>query len=345
MRAKPLCALLLVLMMLLVPAGGALGAGEGEDLFELPDDWTLIQSDSGLLPPMEMVLFTSYLPATGYTKDSRPSNIVRLLQVIVFEEEPDQARAEEIAESVLLRDAIGREFVPLEVRLSFNEMYGFPQIDFLYFLDVDYGKDVWKVRCEDCLYSLVNVPDVPEAESLTATPEPTPAPTPTPVPGEKGEVIRLLAEARDDRIPRKPSDGPEGLEAVKGRLVIAIFNPSGELAEYSPEAEGDFHGFPRELLADSLETGDRLILIYRTSKAIGYYTSGGQALRAYTRVAIIDLTDGRSFGRYVEVVNDPPQTIRGGPGAGAAGAYEPEKALASIRVRLGLEEPEVTPVP
>lgn len=157
----------------------------------------------------------------------------------------------------------------------------------------------------------------------TATPEPTPAPDP--------ETVRLQAMLEDFR--SGEHERTDELPAPEGKVSIIFFDPD-EQPETSDEAARtgtDFHGIPAEYLALSAEEADTVYMIYRRESYIGNYSNGGPAFRAFTNIAMIHGTDEQL---YRAAVNDPPEKIQAGPGSGAVGEYEPEKAFAAILEKL-----------
>ena len=302
----------------------------GENTFMDPG-WPYIELESGKI--LLMTTFTNYQPAIG-VETSSLAPYVWMLSLMNESEDLSDEEAASLATAIVMRNFMGTEFPASETRMTYDDA-GTQRFDLIYYVDMDLDRYAWELRCGNVLYHPGDVDDVEEMK-------PTPKPTATPIPGEKGEVTRLLERYRADEL-QGAGKSAEDLSAYEGKLVIAVFSYDGKLKEYSPETEGDFHGIPREKLADSLEYADRVIMVYRTSKQIGYYSTGGAALRAYTRVTSIVTETKRAYKNVLIATNDPPQTIRGRVGAGAAGEYEPEKALEYIRGKI--EELEAANAP
>ena len=176
------------------------------------------------------------------------------------------------------------------------------------------------------IYPLENVPDADGFRADLFTPEPTATPEP------KSELQTALEERLQKFKDRGLSAGEE-IPPLEGQVFVAVFN-SSELLETSAEAAQagtDFHGIPAARLAASYGEQDTLLLVYRGSRQVGYYSTGGIALRVFTNVAVIR---GSSERKVCVAVNEPPERITATVGNGGAGEYEPETALRLIAERL-----------
>ena len=317
MTIKRILAACLMLCLL-----AAAPAARAEDFIYSDPGWPYIELDSG--KTLFMTTFTNYQPAMGIETTSL-APYVWMLSLMNETADLSDEEVASLATSIVMRNFMGTEFPAQETRVTYDDA-GMQLFDLIYYVDMDLDRYSWNIRCGNVIYYPGDVDDVEEMK-------PTPKPTATPIPGEKGEVTRLMEQILADEL-KSTGKSAEDLSAYEGKLAIAVFNIDGKVSEYSPETKGDFHGIPRDKLADSLGQADRLILVYRTSRMIGYYSTGGAALRAYTRVTAVDLSTGRAYKNVLIVTNDPPKTIKGRVGSGAAGEYEPEKALDFVRGKI-----------
>ena len=202
-----------------------------------------------------------------------------------------------------------------------------PPTDTVLFQGTEYFEgDSYFLQLNNQIYPLQNVPDLDTYSPDLFTPEPTATPEPK-------SGLQVLLEDRLQKFKDRSLSAGDEIPALEGQVYIAVFN-SSELLETSDEAAqtgSDFHEIPAARLAASYEEADTVLLIYRGSRQVGYYSTGGIALRVYTNVAVIH---GSSEKKVCVAVNEPPEKIAAITGNGGAGEYEPETALRLIAEKL-----------
>ncbi len=189
-----------------------------------------------------------------------------------------------------------------------------------------YNGDDYALELNGRQYSLQNVPDLDSYSADLFTPEPTATPEPK-------SDLQVALENRLQEFTGRSHPALEEIPSLEGQVYIAVFN-SSELLETSDEAARageDFYDVPAARLAASPEDADTVLLVYRDYTQVGYYSTGGIALRVYTYVAVIH---GESEQRVLVAVNEPPEKITATVGNGGAGEYEPETALRLIAEKL-----------
>ena len=189
-----------------------------------------------------------------------------------------------------------------------------------------YDGDDYALELNGRQYSLQNVPDLDSYSADLFTPEPTATPEPK-------SDLQVALENRLQTFTDRSHPALDEIPSLEGQVYIAVFN-SSELLETSDEAAragADFYDVPAARLAASPEDADTVLLVYRDYTQVGYYSTGGIALRVYTYVAVIH---GESEQRVLVAVNEPPEKITASVGNGGAGEYEPETALRLIAEKL-----------